>query len=1341
MAALEFDVRLHMEQLQKDITAVNRKIDDFVQNTKKGAGEIDDQFRKVAGLVAGYFSLNFAANMVKQIALVRGEFQQLEVAFRTMLGSKAKADALMQEVVQFAAITPFELKDVASGAKSLLAFGVAAEDVIPTLKSLGDVSAGLSVPIERLILNFGQVKTQAKLTGRELRDFNVAGVPIIAELAKNLGVAEKEIAAMVEVGNIGFEDVAKAFKTMTDEGGRFSNLMFEQSKTITGQISNLKDEWAMMLNEIGKNNEGAISGALNISKSMVDNYEKVIDVLKILVATYGAYKTAVILTAVAQKAAGIAEMVKQFNNLRKGIDAARAAQTAFNTTASANPYGLALAGIALLVTAITTLVSRAKDVQRYVDEMADSVDELGKQAAIDELVRKYELLSANTEKTKEEQEELKEITKQLGSTFGNAITEVDEYGRAVELSSEKLKEQNDLLLEIKMNKAEIALAEADEKAVKLLEKQRKLIDEINSGYENNPLTGKLGEGKIWEIGEYGVKLRTQELEEVTNQLDELQDQASEAREKIADITGLNVQEQLAPYKELFQEVSKLGADEAISIKSRLLSLITASTSPEILAAITKQVEKLDSAFDPNTVGERRKQTRERLEEERELYRELSKESSRATDEQIEKQREKVEALEKSLGISKNAYKKALDEQKKLEEERLKAQQELSDRLIELENQTQAAQIAIMQDGTAKQVAESRLQRDLELQEIEKSRKEIASLLSKSGLVQGTDAYTAQETRYNDQLNAQAEIAKQAHLNRIERLEADSAEKIKAIWDEVTSAFQTNKEREITAINEKYQKMITEAMNAKNLILATDLESARKKLIDEVEVNEKMQVINLDEEIAMRRLELAKKTDLDEIRIEKEKNDTLKKFALQRIETLKKSTDEAAKQEIKLLEIYISELDEKYGKIAAGTISRISEAFNTVGNAVREVNEELGDMFVTMSDFSNILLDFAGGNVIGGIAGIISTAVGWYKQTITTEEELLAIREQSRQLAQDLNEAYKERIDLYVRLGLLSPEEGILQGEENLMQKLKQDQEKLIDYNHHFLQQINGQNRKVTASFYDMMQSVYGMDWTSKNLKEALDDLNAFEEKYAELNGLIIYTNLRLNKLPWLDKQERIDFVNDTNQILSTFDEINKTTDESRDKRLGFNSDAIADSIVEGLRQGYDSAEDFAKNFEDLLKDAIYEAILTQIASSDVLDKFYKKLYEYSKDGLTNEEINDLQNNSEYGWNAVVQTSQNISDGLQAISGMDFGFGASGEGGYANAIRGITEETAGLIAGQFYAMRENLKNVHMTGLQQLDVANNSLSHLSNIDNNTLLSYIKIEELYEETKRMHTSIKAL
>ncbi len=192
------------------------------------------------------------AGAIVGVTKLAGNLEQATIAFTTMLGSATKADKLLRDLSDFASKTPFTIPGIRQNAKMLLAMGVELDDMLPTLKSLGDVSAGLSVPLDRLALNFGQVKVQGKLTGRELRDFAVAGVPLIAELAKNLNKAEAEIKEMVSAGKIGFADVENAFKTMSGEGGKFYNLMEEQNKSLFGQISNIQDNFIKLGETMGQ---------------------------------------------------------------------------------------------------------------------------------------------------------------------------------------------------------------------------------------------------------------------------------------------------------------------------------------------------------------------------------------------------------------------------------------------------------------------------------------------------------------------------------------------------------------------------------------------------------------------------------------------------------------------------------------------------------------------------------------------------------------------------------------------------------------------------------------------------------------------------------------------------------------------------------------------------------------------------------------------------------------------------------------------------------------------------------------------------------------------------------
>lgn len=186
------------------------------------------------------------------LAKTLSEFEQLDIAFQTIVGDTDRAKQLVEDMHAFAKVTPFEIKEIGPTVKMLLAMGASVDEVLDELKMLGDVSAGLGVPISRLALNFGQVRAQSKLTGRELRDFAIAGVPILSELAKMLNKSEAAITDMISAGEIGFPEVKEAFRRMSSEGGRFNNLMMEQAKTLGGLWSNFLDTLTLSAKQFEK---------------------------------------------------------------------------------------------------------------------------------------------------------------------------------------------------------------------------------------------------------------------------------------------------------------------------------------------------------------------------------------------------------------------------------------------------------------------------------------------------------------------------------------------------------------------------------------------------------------------------------------------------------------------------------------------------------------------------------------------------------------------------------------------------------------------------------------------------------------------------------------------------------------------------------------------------------------------------------------------------------------------------------------------------------------------------------------------------------------------------------
>lgn len=313
---LYFDVLLNDESLQQGLQRSRESFRSLGESANAELQSMDGFMAKAAQTAAGLFAVDKIKDFVSQLALVRGEYQQLEIAFETMLGSKSQADALMAQLINTAATTPFEMKEIAESAKMLLAYGMAADEVNGTLIRLGDIAAGLSIPIKDLAFLYGTTMVQGRLYTQDLNQFLGRGIPLADELAKQFGKNKSEVKKLVEEGKIGFPEVQKAIEALTGEGSKFGGLMEAQSKTISGQISNIEDAWEQMMNEIGRSQEGNISGALDITGKLIENWRTVGKVVLTAAAAIGSYKAAVVTLAAIRKVSDTAKVLNTGQQLR-----------------------------------------------------------------------------------------------------------------------------------------------------------------------------------------------------------------------------------------------------------------------------------------------------------------------------------------------------------------------------------------------------------------------------------------------------------------------------------------------------------------------------------------------------------------------------------------------------------------------------------------------------------------------------------------------------------------------------------------------------------------------------------------------------------------------------------------------------------------------------------------------------------------------------------------------------------------------------------------------------------------------------------------------------------------
>ncbi len=447
---------------------------------------MDGFMAKAAQTAAGLFAADKLKDFASAIATVRGEYQQLEIAFETMLGSKSQADALMAQLIDTAATTPFEMKEIAESSKMLLAYGMAADEVNGTLIRLGDIAAGLSIPIKDLAFLYGTTMVQGRLYTQDLNQFLGRGIPLADELAKQFGKNKSEVKKLVEEGKIGFPEVQKAIEALTNEGSKFGGLMEAQSKTIAGQKSNIEDAWEQMMNEIGRSQEENISGALDITGKLIENWKTIGKVLLYVISIYGAYRAATMLAAIATRinAAAAQNMAYQqklaamqgvvLTNAQAGMAAATStARYAFESLKTAfisNPFGM-------LATAITTVISAIVIFRKEVDETTQMSERFGESAAksiqqVDMLGTALMGLDEGTGVYKKTMDELNTILEEYG------ITQIKE-GDNIDSINEKRKQAIELIKEEGVERQRLnAIQTANDEYEKAIEERRKEVAAI-----------------------------------------------------------------------------------------------------------------------------------------------------------------------------------------------------------------------------------------------------------------------------------------------------------------------------------------------------------------------------------------------------------------------------------------------------------------------------------------------------------------------------------------------------------------------------------------------------------------------------------------------------------------------------------------------------------------------------------------------------------------------------------------------------------------------------------------------------------------------------------------------
>lgn len=424
---LNFATGIDNSSLQSDAAQARRILRDIGKEAEQEGNRIDAAFRRVGKTIVGVFTVQQAAQFARQIVNVRGEIESLEKSFEILAG-KEYGRRLFNDIKEFAVKTPMQMNDLAKGAQMLLSFNIAAEEVMPTLRALGDISMGDAQRFNSLTLAFAQMSSTGKLMGQDLLQMINAGfnpLSVISEqTGKSIGTLKEEMAA----GAISADMIKKAFMDATAEGGKFHGMLETQSKGIQGSISNLEGAVQDMFNKIGEQSQGIITGSIQAVTKLVQNYEKVGRVIAELIATVGVYKAALVaLNAIKSVSASLtagwtAVELAHYNALVQ----VEKAQKILNATILKNPYVLATSAVAGLAYGLYKLITYQTNAEKAQERLNDATEEFEKtsNSEIAVLNIMFSRLNKAKEGTNEYQAAKEAIQKKYGDYLSNMSSEV-----------------------------------------------------------------------------------------------------------------------------------------------------------------------------------------------------------------------------------------------------------------------------------------------------------------------------------------------------------------------------------------------------------------------------------------------------------------------------------------------------------------------------------------------------------------------------------------------------------------------------------------------------------------------------------------------------------------------------------------------------------------------------------------------------------------------------------------------------------------------------------------------------------------------------------------------------
>jgi tape measure domain-containing protein len=1339
---------------------------------------IDNSFRKIATGLGSVFVFQQASQFISQVARVRGEFQQLEVAFSTMLKSKASADNLMSQIVKTAATTPFDLQGVAGGAKQLLAYGESAESVNDTLIKLGNIAAGLSIPLNDIVYLYGTTMVQGRLFTQDVRQFMGRGIPLIQELSKELGKTEEQINEMVTAGKIGFPEVEKVINNLTKEGGMFFNLMEEQSKTITGQISNLGDAFSQMLNGIGKESEGIISSGIEGLAYLVENYEAIGKILLELVAAYGAYK-AVLITLTAIQRTHTLRMeeaaVQQALALRYGrtltiqqsaqvvvtMRLNRAKQSLLATTKAlnkallANPYAIAALAAVALGYGIYKIITQQTDAEKAQKRLNDEL-ERAKEAKDTLLTKTNELIS----KIKDETETIyaqtkawKELNKEIPNAFKGMRQE--EFKK---LSLDEIKVKINIAVE------ENDLKEIEEKIKTAKEK----IEYLSTQYA----TPGLGQG--------GANLITIQIKQETEYLKNListQKEMNETR-KDAEFNAKPAEERIAYYNTELEKLKKERSElEYILQKSEDVNSVwhgfnlETATSIGRLEQLNKEISEVGgnikslSKGDTDTVknktywGNKKKEA----EDARDALDVSEKNSSKWKKYQdditlAQKELEKYANTKNGNGQQKRleAQLWILNKEKEIANEQLKYKLETEQKLLDLEEDSFEKTRRQNLLNYQKAELDASDHREAMIKKQEEFAKE--KYIKKTGNEKGFDFQSIKSDDLEKMMpegirpgdvekeyNSLIAEAMAAYL----KSNASLADEMTKMWEEQTYKFADSLSKQLHEIDDYYKERIKKAKGNEELIktLERDKEYEVSYTINQDYIESGLKRIDYEEKVSEGILDARKSEFVFESIFQLKKNKLYRDYATKRLQLLKSSNAKAGTEEkksndeeIRNVQLMIDKLNTESKPVIKDIFNEALSGVSDIADAFKGLNDDIDGAVEGLQEATNLVSQIASGNYIGAAIGVVTSTITKIAQD--NKDAIAFNKEVEGKYWDAVNFKIERQIELMKELKGVSSEQvnaGIESAIEDLLNSIRnydkyyskftKDSNKIITEITNTIAQARQRGDKETEDLLNRIMKTWEGNLFGKD--GFVNMLSGFSEE--ELLGLREVADV------WKILPAEIqDYINQLAELREKQTEVNEYMKESL---TGTTKDSIIDTIISALDEGKSGIDDFAEHFEDMMKKAMLESIKTGYLT-EAVNGIYDKFSDMAEDGLTEQEVEQLRQT----YQSVAEEAKKRFEAIQQIAGMDFSNEdvSDSENTLKGAYAKASQESIDLLAGQTGAARVALEAIRTTSAisnDSMQLIANSMQYFRDIQTRGWEDVRAIKELTERVSENSDKIRDL